>query len=192
MRDGQFRTGVILLVIAALTASAIVARSAPLMGSLMIVAGIVIFAAQPRPQRRVLHGVGATLYVVVGLVLVLQADASRVVLALIVALFLGFQGIFRIVTGTASDDPSRSRAIQGVIGLVLGAVTVAWAGQQLVVGLIFGMMTLQRWPAPGVRVIGLFIVIDMVFAAWPSFGRPTGVAAFQARRPANSGHRRVS
>jgi len=165
--DVEHYRAAILLIIAAVTAGAIVAGSGPLVAWSMIAAGVVILLQRPRPRRWPLHDASGVVYVAVGLVLALNSDASPVVVALFVALFLGLQGLFRIVRATTSDEASRWPLIQGVIGLVLAVVTGLWAAQRVVIGLVFALTTLHRLPAPGLRVIGLFIVLDMVFSAWP-------------------------
>jgi uncharacterized membrane protein HdeD (DUF308 family) len=89
------------------------------------------------------------LYVVVGFMLVANPAASAVALTLIIALFLMFGGIFRIV-----------------VALAVRFHNWAWLLLHGTVNLLLGILIWRQWPLSGLWVIGLFIGIDMIFNGW--------------------------
>jgi uncharacterized membrane protein HdeD (DUF308 family) len=89
------------------------------------------------------------LYVVVGFMLVANPAASAVALTLIIALFLMFGGIFRIV-----------------VALSVRFHNWGWMLLHGVIILLLGISIWRQWPLSGLWVIGLFIGIDMVFNGW--------------------------
>ena len=89
------------------------------------------------------------LYVVVGFMLVANPAASAVALTLIIALFLMFGGIFRIV-----------------VALSVRFHDWGWLLLHGVIILLLGISIWRQWPLSGLWVIGLFIGIDMVFNGW--------------------------
>jgi uncharacterized membrane protein HdeD (DUF308 family) len=68
---------------------------------------------------------------------------------LILAIFLIFAGIFRIVFALAERFTGWGWV------LLNGAVT-----------LLLGLLVYKQWPASGLWVIGLFIGIEMIFNGW--------------------------
>ena len=89
------------------------------------------------------------LYAVVGFMIVANPQATAITLTLLIAMFLIFGGLFRIVIALAN----RYRhwlwlLLSGVINVVLGVLI--W----------------QQWPYTGLWVIGLFVGIDMIFYGW--------------------------
>lgn len=89
------------------------------------------------------------LYVVVGFMMVGNPAATAMALTLLIALFLMFSGIFRVVVALMLRFPHRGwLVLHGAINLLLGIAI--W----------------RRWPWDGLWVIGLFIGIDMIFNGW--------------------------
>jgi uncharacterized membrane protein HdeD (DUF308 family) len=89
------------------------------------------------------------LYVVVGWMMVSNPGESAVLLTLIIAMFLVFEGLFRIVVAITVRYPHWGWVLfNGVISLVLG-ISI-W----------------QRWPYSGLWVIGLFVGIEMLLNGW--------------------------
>lgn len=87
------------------------------------------------------------LYVVVGILMVLNPGVGALSLTLLVAAFFLVSGMFRIV-GAATLRPPRWGWL-----LVSGLVT-----------LLLGILIWAQWPVSGLWVIGLFVGIDMIFA----------------------------
>jgi len=89
------------------------------------------------------------LYVVVGFMIVANPGAAAVTLTLLIALFLMFGGIFRIVVALMARFPHWGwLALHGLINVLLGVAI--W----------------RQWPLSGLWVIGLFVGIDMLFNGW--------------------------
>lgn len=89
------------------------------------------------------------LYVVVGFMIVANPGATAVTLTLLIAMFLIFGGIFRIVTAIIVR-------FQNWIWLILHGI----------VNLLLGILIWRQWPFSGLWVIGFFIGIDMIFNGW--------------------------
>jgi uncharacterized membrane protein HdeD (DUF308 family) len=89
------------------------------------------------------------LYVVAGWMMVTNPQESALLLTLIIAMFLVFEGVFRIVAALAARYPHWGWVLfNGVISLVLG-VMIWW-----------------QWPYSGLWVIGLFVGIEMLLNGW--------------------------
>jgi uncharacterized membrane protein HdeD (DUF308 family) len=158
-------SGILLLLVAALTVGAIVWRSAVLVGALALVAGAVQFLHGARRQQRIesVHVASGLVYVLVGVVVVTHTAENRLALALLATLFLAAQGIIRLVL--PGEGSSRLVVIHAVVALVLALITGLWALQQGVIGVVLGVLTWRDWPPPDLRGVGLFIVVDMLFCA---------------------------
>lgn len=89
------------------------------------------------------------LYVVVGFMLVANPAASAVALTLLIALFLMFGGLFRIV-----------------VALCVRFHNWVWLLLHGVVNLLLGLLIWRQWPVSGLWVIGLFIGIDLLLNGW--------------------------
>lgn len=147
--------GIALLLLGTIALGASVAMtivSVLLFGWLLIVGGV-LEAVHAFWRRRwsgffidLLTGV---LYVVVGFMLVANPAASAVALTLLIALFLMFGGIFRIVTA-----------------LSVHFHNWGWLLLHGVINLLLGILIWEQWPVSGLWVIGLFIGIDMIFNGW--------------------------
>src|SRR5215471_16710896 len=89
------------------------------------------------------------LYVVAGWMMVTNPAESALLLTLLIAMFLVFEGVFRIVAALAVRYPHWGAVLlNGVISLVLG------------------MLIWRRWPVSGLWVIGLFVGIEMLLNGW--------------------------
>lgn len=89
------------------------------------------------------------LYVVVGFMVVANPGATAITLTLLIAMFLMFGGVFRIVTA-----------------IILAYQHRAWLLLHGVINLLLGIAIWRQWPLSGLWVIGLFIGIDMIFNGW--------------------------
>ena len=89
------------------------------------------------------------LYVVVGFMMVANPAETAVSLTLLIALFLMFGGIFRIV-----------------VALILRFPHWGWLVLHGAVNLLLGIAIWRQWPLSGLWVIGLFVGIDMLFNGW--------------------------
>jgi uncharacterized membrane protein HdeD (DUF308 family) len=89
------------------------------------------------------------LYIVVGFMIVANPGATAVTLTLLIAMFLIFGGIFRIVTA-----------------IILRYQHWAWLLLHGVINLLLGIAIWRQWPLSGLWVIGLFVGIDMLFNGW--------------------------
>ena len=89
------------------------------------------------------------LYVVVGWMMVTNPKESALLLTLIIAMFLLFEGVFRIVAALTARYPHSG-----------------WVLFNGVISLLLGFSIWQRWPYSGLWVIGLFVGIEMLFNGW--------------------------
>ena len=89
------------------------------------------------------------LYVVVGFMVVANPGSAAVALTLLIAMFLIFGGIFRIV-----------------VAVVVRFQNWVWLLLHGVVNLLLGIAIWRQWPLSGLWVIGLFVGIDMLFNGW--------------------------
>jgi uncharacterized membrane protein HdeD (DUF308 family) len=86
------------------------------------------------------------LYVVVGFMVIANPAATAVALTLLIAVFLIFGGIFRVV-----------------VSLVVRYPNWIWMFLHGVVILLLGISIWKQWPLSGLWVIGLFVGIDLIF-----------------------------
>lgn len=97
----------------------------------------------------IVHLLVGVLYTVVGFMIIEQPEESAIQLTLIIALFLIFGGLFRIVFALAE------RFTGWPWVLLNGGVT-----------LLLGLLIYKQWPASGLWVIGLFVGIELIFNGW--------------------------
>jgi uncharacterized membrane protein HdeD (DUF308 family) len=95
------------------------------------------------------HLLMGILYAVVGLMIVDHPANAAIELTLLIAIFLVFGGIFRIVFAL-------SERFTGWGWVLLNGV----------VTLLLGMLVYKQWPASGLWIIGLFVGIEMIFNGW--------------------------
>jgi uncharacterized membrane protein HdeD (DUF308 family) len=86
------------------------------------------------------------LSLVVGFLLVAHPAEGGIALTLLIALFLMFGGLFRIIVSIATPLHHR-----------------LWVGIHGVVALLLGISIWRSWPLSGFWVIGLFVGIEMIF-----------------------------
>jgi uncharacterized membrane protein HdeD (DUF308 family) len=89
------------------------------------------------------------LYVVVGFMVLANPGEAALALTLLIALFLMFSGLFRIV-----------------VALILRFPHWGWLILHGAVNLVLGIAIWRQWPLSGLWVIGLFVGIDMLFNGW--------------------------
>ena len=89
------------------------------------------------------------LYVVVGWMMVTNPQESALLLTLIIAMFLVFEGVFRIAAALTARYPHWG-----------------WVLFNGVISLILGIMIWRQWPYSGLWVIGLFVGIEMLLNGW--------------------------
>jgi uncharacterized membrane protein HdeD (DUF308 family) len=96
-----------------------------------------------------LHLLAGILYVVVGVLAVVNPAVSALALTLLLASFFLVVGLFRIITALVMRFPSWGWAlVNGIITLLLGILI--WA----------------EWPVSGLWVIGMFVGIEMILSGW--------------------------
>jgi uncharacterized membrane protein HdeD (DUF308 family) len=148
--------GIALLALGAIALGAAVATtiaSVLLFGWLLIIGGVLQGAHASWHERswggffiNLLTGV---LYVVVGLLILANPAETAVALTLVIALFLTFSGLLRIV-----------------VALLIRFPHWGWLALHGVVNLLLGIAIWRQWPWSGLWVIGLFIGIDLIFNGW--------------------------
>ena len=89
------------------------------------------------------------LYVVAGWMMVTNTKESALLLTLIIAMFLVFEGVFRIVAALAARYPHWG-----------------WVMFNGIISLVLGVMIWRQWPYSGLWVIGLFVGIEMLLNGW--------------------------
>jgi uncharacterized membrane protein HdeD (DUF308 family) len=89
------------------------------------------------------------LYVLGGLFLVMNPGRGAATLTLVIAIFLVFEGIVRILTALSKRVPNWG-----------------WLLFHGVVNLLLGLAIWRQWPLSGLWVIGVFVAINMLFNGW--------------------------
>jgi uncharacterized membrane protein HdeD (DUF308 family) len=89
------------------------------------------------------------LYVVAGWMMITNPRESALLLTLLIAMFLVFQGVFRIVAALAVRYPHWG-----------------WVLLDGVVSLLLGVLIWRRWPVSALWVIGLFVGIEILLNGW--------------------------
>jgi uncharacterized membrane protein HdeD (DUF308 family) len=89
------------------------------------------------------------LYVVAGWMMVTNPTESAVLLTLLIAMFLFFEGVFRIVAALAARYPHWG-----------------WVLFNGLISVLLGILIWRQWPYSGLWVIGLFIGIEMLLNGW--------------------------
>lgn len=123
-----------------------------LFGFLMLAGGIAeIISAfwAGKWSGTLIHLLIGILYTVVGIMIIDSPEQSAIQLTLLLAFFLIFSGVLRIVFALSEQFTGWGWV------LLNGAVT-----------LLLGMLIYKQWPYSGVWVIGLFIGIEMIFNGW--------------------------
>ena len=89
------------------------------------------------------------LYAVVGFMIVANPASTAVTLTLLIAMYLLFDGIFRIVGAISIRFPHWG-----------------WIVLSGIVSVLLGISIWRQWPYSGLWVIGLFVGIQMIFNGW--------------------------
>jgi len=89
------------------------------------------------------------LYVIAGWMMVTNPAGSALLLTLIIAMFLVFTGVFRIVAALVARYPHWG-----------------WVLFNGIISLLLGVMIWRQWPYSGLWVIGLFVGIEMLLNGW--------------------------
>ena len=89
------------------------------------------------------------LYIVVGFMIIANPGATALTLTLLIAMFLIFGGIFRVV-----------------ISLIMRTHNWGWLLLHGAIDLLLGVLIWRQWPISGLWVIGLFVGIDMICNGW--------------------------
>ena len=152
--DACRNPGGILIALGAIAVSisaAVTLVSMVFLGWFLVIGGIAhgIHAFSYERRRILTHLLFATLYVVVGIMVITNPVAAEMGVTLLLTAFFLIAGIFRIVASVTVPFSNRlSVLVSGIIAFLLGIFL--WAG----------------WPATGFWVIGLFIGIEMIFNGW--------------------------
>lgn len=96
-----------------------------------------------------LHLLIGVLYVIVGLMIIDSPANSAMQLTLIIAFFLIFSGIFRVIYALSERFTGWGWV------LLNGAVSM-----------LLGFLIYKQWPYSGMWVIGLFVGIELIFNGW--------------------------
>jgi uncharacterized membrane protein HdeD (DUF308 family) len=81
--------------------------------------------------------------------MVTNPTESAVLLTLLIAMFLVFEGVFRIVAALAARYPHWG-----------------WVLFNGLISVLLGILIWRQWPYSGLWVIGLFIGIEMLLNGW--------------------------
>ena len=122
------------------------------LGWLLVIGGV-IEAVQAFWQRQwgcfFLHLLGGVLYVIVGLMVLVNPQVGALALTLLMALFFLIAGAFRIIGSLTMRFPEwRWVLLNGIVTFLLG------------------LLIWKQWPSSAFWVIGLFIGIDLIFTGW--------------------------
>ncbi len=121
--------------------------------ALLLIGGAVqIFHAfRERAWRSsLLHIAGAVLYIIAGVLLVLQPGVGLLTITLVVGLAIGAVGATRIIIGFQHrPDPGWG-----------------WLTFSGVVGVLLGLLIILGWPSNAIWVLGLLVAIELLMEGW--------------------------
>lgn len=106
------------------------------------------------------------LYCVVGFMIVANPGSTAVTLTLLIAMYLMFDGIFRVIGAISVRFPNWG-----------------WTVFSGIVSLILGILIWRQWPYSGIWVIGLFVGIQMIFNGWSLVMLSTAVKSLPEEEP---------
>jgi uncharacterized membrane protein HdeD (DUF308 family) len=147
--------GVVLIVLGmiAIGSAALMTLASVLFFGWLLIIGGLLEAAYAVWQKRwscfFLDLLTGILYLVAGFMMVANPAATAVALTLLIAMFLLFEGIIRILTSVAVRPPHW-----------------VWVAAHGVISLLLGIAIWRGWPLSGMWVIGLFVGIEMLFNGW--------------------------
>ena len=147
--------GILLIIVGALAlgVSATVSLvSMVFIGWLMIIGGVIqgIHAfSRERHHHTLLKIVLATLYVIVGILMLANPLAAEFAVTLLLMAFFLVAGVSRIAAAVRESMENRwAVLVSGIISLFLGILL--WAG----------------WPITGLFAIGVFVGVDLILEGW--------------------------
>ena len=124
-----------------------------MLGWLLIIGGIAegIHAFMAQGWRGfLLELLSAILYLVVGILLLVNPVTGALALTVLLAVFLVVEGIFKIIMALRVRDHRNW----------------GWLLASGILSLILGAMIWSEWPASGLWVIGLLVGVQLVFSGW--------------------------
>jgi len=99
-----------------------------------------------------LHLLAAVLFLVTGILILRKPMIGAEIATIFMAMFFLISGLFQLVASLALHEPDWGwQALNGIITSLLGVLVLA------------------QWPTSGLWVIGLFVGIDLIFAAGPGW-----------------------
>lgn len=122
------------------------------LGTILLVGGFVqgVNAIRTRKGGGFLVNVlTAILYLVMGVLLIMNPAIAAISLTLLLAAFYTVSGLFKIVASISNRF-----------------VHWGWMLFSGIVSLILGLLIWSQWPISGLWVIGLFVGIDLIIAGW--------------------------
>ena len=147
--------GILLIVVGALAlgvSATVSLASMVFIGWLMIIGGVIqgIHAfSRERHHHTLLKIVLATLYVIVGILMLANPVAAEFALTLLLIAFFLVAGVSRIAAAVREPMENRwSVLVGGIVSLFLGILL--WAG----------------WPITGLFAIGVFVGVDLILEGW--------------------------
>lgn len=147
--------GVLLIVLGTLAiggATLVTLASMLFFGSLLLIGGIIQGVNAIKTRRGdgfLINILSALLYIVIGIMLLMNPTIGAITLTLLLAAFYTISGLFKIIAAT-----SNRFAHWG------------WMLFSGIISLILGLMIWAEWPISGLWVIGLFIGIDLIILGW--------------------------
>lgn len=147
--------GILLIILGTLAiggATLVTLASMLFFGSVLLVGGVIqgVNAFKTRKGDGFLVNIlSSLLYIVVGIMLLMNPAVGAITLTLLLAAFYTVSGLFKIVAAISNRFAHWGWMLfSGIISLVLGLMI--WA----------------EWPISGLWVIGLFIGIDLIILGW--------------------------
>jgi uncharacterized membrane protein HdeD (DUF308 family) len=113
--------------------------AAALVGLLYVVVGFKVQMGRAFPASSL----------VVGFMLVANPSASALTVKLLITIFFLISGTFRIAAS-----------------LAMRFLRWGWVLFNGIASLVLGILVLRQWPAPGFRIMGLFIGVDFILSGW--------------------------
>jgi uncharacterized membrane protein HdeD (DUF308 family) len=124
-----------------------------MLGWLLVIGGIAQGIHAFMVQRWggfLLQLLSAALYVVIGILLLVNPVEGALALTIVLAVFLIVEGIFKIVMALRVRDHAGW----------------GWVLASGVLSLVLGVMIWAQWPAAGLWVIGLLVGVQLLFTGW--------------------------
>ena len=148
--------GILMIILGAIAIAAPVAATIAvqfMLGWLLVITGIAegIHAFMVRGWRGFLLELpSAVLYLGVGILLLVNPLEGALALTIVLAAFLGVEGIFKIIMAMRVRDHDGW----------------GWLLASGILSVILGVLIWAQWPASGLWVIGLLVGIQLLFTGW--------------------------